>query len=115
MTPREKLLKDLRDLAVLYGTTWETVLSKNATRKVQRAREEIIFYVYENFYDRTKWSYVKIGKVFNRHHTAIRRSVAKAMARNGLSSHKLVKMEKQRYNKMRMRNKRKAMEDRVYG
>jgi hypothetical protein len=114
-TPRQKLFEELESLAIIYGSTIEQVLSSDTKWKTCRVREELMFYVYEKHYDHTNWSYVKIGRLFNRHHTAVRRAVAKAMSRNGMSSHKLVKMEKVRYEKVKRRNRLKAMEDRVYG
>lgn len=114
-TPREKLMEDLNMLAKMYGSNIEEVMSSKKNRKVCYARENLVFFMYENYYSNTGWSYVKIGKLFNRHHTVIRRYIAKALARHGQSSHKLVKLEKRRYQRLLANRKRKSMENRVYG
>jgi hypothetical protein len=83
MTPADEIRSIIRRAADLYGVPYEDITGGRMARTVVAARSEAIYQIYRQKYDRSRWSLVKIGKVFGVHHTAVRMAVGRAAAARG--------------------------------
>lgn len=71
----KSVVKELREEAAVYidpvltkfGLTWEDVFKHDRSPLPAAARQEICYHIRE----RLRWSYPKIGRLFNRDHASV--------------------------------------------
>jgi chromosomal replication initiation ATPase DnaA len=78
MTPREKNLADIGEIAYKYGYTAEDIVGEKRYRRLVKVRRECVGMLREKGYSTTE-----IGRIMNRDHSTIVVSLQILAAQNG--------------------------------
>ena len=75
MTPRQRNLIPVAEIAAKNGCSLSEILSKTRLIKIVRVRDEAIYEIWK----RKDMSLAQIGRIFNRHHSSIYTSLGRHM------------------------------------
>lgn len=107
MTPRERIHREIAEIAVKNGCTLEDIMRHVRIIRIVKVRDEAIYTIWMKY----GFPLSRIGNIFNRCHSTIITSLGRHMKRIGVDHEYVDALRKKRKNQKKINQRAQVLND----